>query len=426
MQGTLTRNAFQRSLTSPEFPTVVDSSVFDLEDQNMIRKAQYFCRIGMGSKSIEAMSNEARKKITTYVNDKIILVEEEPLSPPVAIPGKPHLLFLAANNGLSSEASNTTLDTLDQDREDWAKRSTIRRALLLDSQRLSKNGNRFHSEGSSLRLAKGEDCTRQPVLKCEVLESDDSNSSGSTSGRDSDDESSIMGMSGNGSEGDFVMTKTDEEARHCYYDRLINMKILRLTPSKKNQSICIFDWDDTLLCTSYITNMGIKNITSCMGSVMRPLDEIVSRLLEKAAAAGHVFIVTNAQEGWVQYSAKTFLPKTAAMIEERNTTIISARTCYEGMYPGENGRWKREAFTSLVKQFEKDVVTNLICMGDSEIEIDAAHVMAKMFDKAITKTIKLKENPRPEDMVKQLSLVVDKFEQIFVSLKNSTIKLEKK
>ena len=391
----------------------------------MIRKAQYFCRIGMGSKSIQAMSNEARKKITTFVNDKIILIEEEPLSPPVAIPGKSHALFLRANDGLSSEASNTTLDTLDQDPEERAKRSTIRQGLLLDVQRLSKNGNRFHSEGSSLQLLQGEDCARQPVLQCKVLESEDT-SSGSISSHDSDDESSIMAMSGNGGEGDFVMTKTDEEARHCYYDRLINMKILRLTPSKKNQSICIFDWDDTLLCTSYITNMGIKSITSCVASILRPLDEMVSKLLEKAAAAGHVFIVTNAEEGWVQYSAKAFLPKTAAVIEEKNTTIISARTCYEGTYPGENRRWKREAFLSLVKQFEKDVVTNLICMGDSEIEIDAAHVMSKMFNKAITKTIKFKENPRPEDMVKQLSLVVEKFEQIFVSLKNSTIKLEKK
>jgi hypothetical protein len=42
------------------------------------------------------------------------------------------------------------------------------------------------------------------------------------------------------------------------------------------------------------------------------------------------------------------------------------------------------------------------------------------------KTIKFRENPRPDEMVKQLGLVVEKFGEIFESNKNLTIRLEKK
>ena len=71
------------------------------------------------------------------------------------------------------------------------------------------------------------------------------------------------------------------------------------------------------------------------------------------------------------------------------------------------------------------IVTNLICLGDSNIEMDAAQVLAKQFKQAIIKTVKFRVNPRPDEIVKQQILVLDKFEQIFMSLRNLTIRLEK-
>jgi len=49
-------------------------------------------------------------------------------------------------------------------------------------------------------------------------------------------------------------------------------------------------------------------------------------------------------------------------------------------------------------------------MGDSHIEIDAAHVLARQFDQALIKTVKFKENPRPDELIKQHQLVKSKFE----------------
>jgi hypothetical protein len=45
-------------------------------------------------------------------------------------------------------------------------------------------------------------------------------------------------------------------------------------------------------------------------------------------------------------------------------------------------------------------MANVICLGDSHIEMEAAHLMAKHFDSAIVKTIKFKEHPRPDELIK--------------------------
>ena len=35
-------------------------------------------------------------------------------------------------------------------------------------------------------------------------------------------------------------------------------------------------------------------------------------------------------------------------------------------------------------------------MGDSNIEIEAAHCLGKLFDQAVVKTIKFRESPKPD------------------------------
>jgi hypothetical protein len=101
--------------------------------------------------------------------------------------------------------------------------------------------------------------------------------------------------------------------------------------------------------------------------------------------------------------------------------VISARSAYEDVFPGDCHRWKVETFKDLKKNLDenvilcvfeskliffplpilKQIITNLICLGDSHIEMDAAHILAKSFNQALIKTIKFRENPKPDELVKQ-------------------------
>lgn len=71
------------------------------------------------------------------------------------------------------------------------------------------------------------------------------------------------------------------------------------------------------------------------------------------------------------------------------------------------------------------MITNIIAMGDSMMEIDAAHHLSQKFSKSLIKTVKFREYPKPNELVKQLNLVILKFEEIVNSPKNLTIRLEK-
>jgi len=58
--------------------------------------------------------------------------------------------------------------------------------------------------------------------------------------------------------------------------------------------------------------------------------------------------------------------------------------------------------------------------------MEAAHILASKFSHAYIKTIKFREAPRPDELNKQLNLVLDQFDKIFSSIKNLTIRVEKK
>ncbi len=51
-------------------------------------------------------------------------------------------------------------------------------------------------------------------------------------------------------------------------------------------------------------------------SKMNELDEVAHVLIRKSKKFGKTYIVTNAAEGWVELSAKRFLPKTLLELKD--------------------------------------------------------------------------------------------------------------
>lgn len=223
--------------------------------------------------------------------------------------------------------------------------------------------------------------------------------------------------------------KNGEELRRSYIAKLIYKKIWQPAKKKKSHnSLIIFDWDDTLLCTSFLTPNGLFNedilLSDKDNEKIAKLEFCVLRLLTAAIDKGDTYIVTNAAPGWVEYSTERFYPSVKKCLEK--ITIISARGDYEAKYPGDSRMWKIQAFLNMEKFFNYNLVTNIICLGDSFIEMEAGHVLASKFTHAFIKTIKFRESPKPEELNKQLSLVADQFAIIYSTIKNLTIRVEKK
>ena len=224
------------------------------------------------------------------------------------------------------------------------------------------------------------------------------------------------------------LVKTSHDLRNNYLAKLIHNKIWTPTEKKRvHNSLVIFDWDDTLLPTSYLSPYGIFKydlLTYADNSEkIKKLDELVFNLLSISIKNSDTYIITNAQKGWVEFSAKKSFPKTYSILGK--IKIISARDYYEKTFPGDLRQWKIQTFLKFAEILDNKLITNLICLGDSTFEMDAAKYLYKRFSNAYIKTIKFKETPNLNDLIKQLNLVTSKFSLIFSSIKNISIRLEK-
>ena len=228
---------------------------------------------------------------------------------------------------------------------------------------------------------------------------------------------------------EFEFYRSGEDIRKSYLAKLISKKVWNPNhKEKKHNSIIILDWDDTLLPTSFLSPGGIFNLDIKLSKndseKLAKIEKEVSNLLNSAIEKGEVFIITNADKGWVEFSANKFYPSIVGILSK--IKIISAREEYGNVFPGDSAKWKIQTFLDLQKYINLNLVTNLLCFGDSIIEIKAGKILASKFREAFIKTIKFKEAPKLDDLFKQLNLVNQQFNFIYSSVKNLTIKVEKK
>ena len=223
--------------------------------------------------------------------------------------------------------------------------------------------------------------------------------------------------------------RNGNDVRQSYLSKLISTGVW--TPDikpKQHNSIIIFDWDDTLLPTSFLTPGGVFNedmkISEYDQDKLKEIEVSVLKLLAEAVEKGNVYIITNAGKGWVEYSANKFFPSILPILEK--IKIISARGEYEKIFPGNSRQWKIEAFLNLQQYVNVTLVTNIICIGDSLFEMEAGRILASKFTKAFIKTIKFREAPKLDELLKQLKLVCAQFSSIYSSIKNLTIRVERK
>ena len=179
----------------------------------------------------------------------------------------------------------------------------------------------------------------------------------------------------------------------------------------------IFDWDDTLMSSSWIDRAKLLQ-TDSFSALPAPLqqqfatlEEHVGRCLSTAATLGSVVVITNAEDGWVEYSSKRFFPRLVPVLQ--GLRIVSARTQYEKFYPGAPLCWKAAAFAheanqlfggSDVPQPSDGVAREIISFGDSNEERTAVKIAAGQLG-AVAKSIKFVDLPTPDQLCKQVETV---------------------
>ena len=217
--------------------------------------------------------------------------------------------------------------------------------------------------------------------------------------------------------------------RNSYYTKLIYSKILTFQKEGKITNLFFFDWDDTLMCTTYLAPTGVldeEETKTIDKNTIKSLDQLVASLLTKTLEKGKVFIITNAAHGWIEYSSKKLYPITAKIL--KRIKIVSARGLYEKRLPGDYRQWKSHAFIDTIINCNIDMrkTANILCFGDSIIELEATHKLKEIFQDAYIKTIKFKESPQPVELIKELKIILSQFDAILSNIRNLSIKVAKK
>nr|CCA14309.1 conserved hypothetical protein [Albugo laibachii Nc14] len=182
-------------------------------------------------------------------------------------------------------------------------------------------------------------------------------------------------------------------------------------------AIIFFDWDDTLMASSRLAQMGLcpkyineqPDIPTNVQNQLRKLEKIVVSVLEKALLYGRVVIVTAAESGWVELSASLYLPRVLSYLNT-SVKVISARSTYESLYPGCPNRWKIEAFDrevySIWPMMEHSTPTHVISVGDGPTEREALLNIKQHENLAcLGKSMKFIGRPSINELCVQLELI---------------------
>jgi hypothetical protein len=188
---------------------------------------------------------------------------------------------------------------------------------------------------------------------------------------------------------------------------------------RKKSTVIIFDWDDTLLASSYLSGAGCRLDTDMTAlpameipAALAELEQAVTILLNSALSHGEVHIITNAELGWVELSAFKYLPAVAQLLPR--CKVLSARSTYESIYPDSPMKWKFYAFQERLNAVMNDMTLerNIISLGDSHVEREAVRAATRGYGHTRTKSVKFAERPSAEQLRRQLELVTQCFAYI--------------
>lgn len=202
-------------------------------------------------------------------------------------------------------------------------------------------------------------------------------------------------------------TSTDEEE-----DELSNFG--------PEDTILIFDWDDTILPSSWISAAGLNLNDDSIPTEEQQAD--LERLaghaivtLNLAKRYGRVVLVTNAERGWIELSCQKFMPSVYPCLEHLKLT--SARTTWEHRgHGGDPVAWKFHAFKREIDDFFADFdperLKNVISLGDSSHEREALINVTNEMVNCCPKNIKFDERPELEALLREHQLLKRCFRHI--------------
>jgi len=180
------------------------------------------------------------------------------------------------------------------------------------------------------------------------------------------------------------------------------------------ETILIFDWDDTVFPSSWVQEQGLRldgetPLSPPQRDELVGLARLAAETLQLAQQLGTVVLLTNAERGWIELSCQKFMPSLYSSVEQ--VKLLSARSEYETAAVSSPFEWKLRAFESEISRIfveeEPDITRrkNIVSLGDSSHEREALIHATANLPNCRAKSLKFVERPAVEQLRKQHTLL---------------------
>jgi hypothetical protein len=181
-------------------------------------------------------------------------------------------------------------------------------------------------------------------------------------------------------------------------------------------SLFIFNWDDTLHCNSYIIKK--KNLSKEEKESLKQCEKGLKELFNITLLKGKVFLITSFDVINIETTIIKYYPSLHSKLNK--VDIICIKDNIKDKY--EN---KISCFINHLIDENNNSIKNIIFLSDCFIEDDVSNFFKKYFSNAIIKIIKFKENPNPDELNNIFNLVNAKIEEVYNDQRNLVVKIDK-
>jgi hypothetical protein len=190
-------------------------------------------------------------------------------------------------------------------------------------------------------------------------------------------------------------------------------------PFTFKETILIFDWDDTVLPSSWIQEQGLSLsqdsvVSEDQQAQLTTIARQAVQTLTIAKRHGKVVLVTNAERGWIELSCEKFMPTLLPALDD--VKIVSARSTYEHQGVSSPFEWKHLAFNREIQTFYEafadDQRKHVISFGDSAHEREALIRVTERLRSCCTKSLKFVERPEVDQLLREHELISGCFKHI--------------
>ncbi|KAK8793288.1 hypothetical protein WA158_004647 [Blastocystis sp. Blastoise] len=214
----------------------------------------------------------------------------------------------------------------------------------------------------------------------------------------------------------FIQQPTETITENQTISNEVNPSPIDMNDSCGANCITIFDWDDTLMPSTWLSDhvSEEKCFSTEVKHQLQNVEDYVYLVLSQALQLGVVVIVTNSEEGWVEYCCDHFFFRLRSLMSSIN--IVSARTKYQDIVPLPH-LWKQQAFQDIIGDYKSFLPYNasfsIISIGDSTHERNALNNMKSLFHiHGYLKSIKFIDNPSLFQLRRELDYVYTTFRSI--------------